>query len=511
MMTLSLGAGDALPQDSQPQSTSEAPGSAVAVLTTGPAGAAARRRVPPVVMVLVAATFTVILNETILTNAVPPLMAYFGISPRAAQWLSSVFMLTMAALIPVTGWFLQRVTTRTAYAVSMITFCVGTVIGAVAPSFAVLLVGRVVQASGTAVMMPLLMTTLMTVVPERDRGRVMGTVTLAMSCAPAMGPTVSGLIMELGSWRIIFVFMLPVAIAVAVLGLRHLENVGETQQVSMSWTSVLLAALGFGGFLFGLSEAGAMNAATVGLVIATGVLLVAAFAGLQVRLARTASPLLDLRTLRHRTFRVSLVVLAAAHVAFLGSMFLLPLYLQNSRHLSELETGLLVMPGGLAMGLLGPPVGRLYDRYGARVLVIPGSAVAAVALVVLSQIGHHTPYAMVLGAHVVLMSSLAVVLTPVFTVGLSDLPDDLYSHGSSLFGTVMQVAGATGTALLVVITQVRQSHLVRIGLPSADAFVAGLRWAFATGAIVAAVTAVLGALLPRGVTMTAADTAPPAV
>src|SRR6185369_12650980 len=215
-----------------------------------------RARIPLVVKLLVIATFTVILNETIMTNAVPRLMVDFAISPRAAQWLSTVFMLAMAALIPVTGWFLQRVTTRVAYAVAMATFCVGTTIGALAPVFAVLLVGRVVQAAGTAVMMPLLMTTLMTVVPERDRGRVMGTVTMAMSCAPALGPAVSGLILQLGSWRLIFVFMLPIAAVVGVAGLRQLENVGETRESPVSWISVTLAAAGFGGLLFGLSEAG---------------------------------------------------------------------------------------------------------------------------------------------------------------------------------------------------------------------------------------------------------------
>jgi DHA2 family lincomycin resistance protein-like MFS transporter len=457
----------------------------------------ARGRTPLVVKLLVGATFTVILNETIMTNAVPRLMVDFDISPRAAQWLSTVFMLTLAALIPVTGWFLQRVTTRTAYGVAMATFCVGTVIGAVAPIYPVLLVGRVIQAAGTAVMMPLLMTTLMTVVPERDRGRVMGTVTMAMSCAPALGPAVSGVILQLGSWRLIFVFMLPIAAVVGLGGLRLLENIGETQATPVSWISVVLAAAGFGGFLFGLSEAGALNSVYVGLIIAGGLALVAAFVGKQLRLQRVGSPLLDLRTLNHRTFSVSLLLLAAVDMAFLGSMFLLPLYLQDTRHLSSLETGLLVMPGGLAMGALGPPVGRLYDRYGARPLVIPGAACSVVALGTLSQLGAHTPYLLVLAAHIVLMASLAAVMTPVFSVGLGDLPADLYAHGSSLFGTIMQVSGAIGTALLVVISQARQTSLIHAGVASAEATVGGLRWAFAGGAACAIATTLLGLLLPR--------------
>ncbi|WP_278256358.1 MFS transporter [Nocardioides convexus] len=191
---------------------------------------------------LVAATFVVILNETIMVNAVPRLMTDFEITSTTAQWALTVFMLTMAAVIPVTGWFLQRVTTRTAYATAMITFSTGTLVAALAPTFGVLLVGRVVQAGGTAVMMPLLMTTLMTVVAAEDRGRVMGQVTLAMSCAPALGPAVSGVLLHMGSWRLIFVAVLPIAVLVGFFGHRALENVGETTASPVS-----LAERGAGG------------------------------------------------------------------------------------------------------------------------------------------------------------------------------------------------------------------------------------------------------------------------
>src|ERR1700710_1313077 len=173
---------------------------------------------------LVLATFIVILNETIMINAIPRLMGEFAVSARSAQWLSTSFMLTMAVVIPVTGWFLQRVTTRTAFATAMTVFCAGTLLAALAPAFPVLLGARVVQASGTAVMMPLLMTTLMSVVPEHERGRVMGNVTLAMSVAPALGPAVSGVVLQWLSWRWMFGIVLPIALLVTVLGMRRLHN-----------------------------------------------------------------------------------------------------------------------------------------------------------------------------------------------------------------------------------------------------------------------------------------------
>jgi MFS transporter, DHA2 family, lincomycin resistance protein len=456
-------------------------------------------RTPLVIKLLVAATFVVILNETIMINAIPRLMADFDITPRSAQWLSTVFMLTMAAVIPLTGWFLQRVSTRTAYAVAMATFSAGTALAAVAPTFEVLLAGRVIQAGGTAVMMPLLMTTLMTVVPESDRGRVMGQVTLAISCAPALGPAVSGVILELGSWRLIFAFVLPVAALVAFAGMRQLEDVGEPQVSSVSWLSVVLAASGFATLVYGLSEIGNGSAGSVAALIGAGVLLVGAFVAYQLRLQRSDSPLLDLRTLKHRTYAVSLLLMSAGFMAFLGSMILLPLYLQDLRGLSSLQTGLLVMPGGLAMGLLGPQVGKLYDRLGSRPLVIPGSIGMVVALGVLSRVDVDTPYWLILGFHVALMACLAAIFTPVFTLGLGDLPPQLYSHGSSLLGTLQQVAGAVGTAVLVVVMENRSEHLASTGSAPAEAFVGGLQWAFVVGAVIGIAVIVLSLLLPSRV------------
>ncbi|WP_183100412.1 MDR family MFS transporter [Nocardioides pelophilus] len=461
--------------------------------------AATPGKTPLVIKLLVAATFVVILNETTMINAIPRLMVDFDIDYRAAQWLSTVFMLTMAAVIPLTGWFLQRVTTRTAYAVAMSTFFAGTALAAAAPLYEVLLAGRVVQAVGTAVMMPLLMTTLMTVVAERDRGRVMGQVTLAISVAPALGPAISGVILDLGSWRMIFVVMLPIAAGVGLAGMRQLENVGEPQVSSVSWLSVVLAASGFATLVYGLSEIGAGSWTGPVLIVGAGALLVGAFAAYQLRLQRTDVPLLDLRTLKHRTYAVSLLLMAAAFMAFLGSMILLPLYLQNVRGLSELQTGLLVMPGGIAMGLLGPQVGKVYDRFGSRVLVIPGSIGMVLALAALSRIGADTPYVLILGLHVVLMGCLAAIFTPVFTIGLGDLPPTLYSHGSSLLGTLQQVAGAIGTATLVVVMDVRSDDLLDSGATKADALLGGLQWALAVGAIIGLVVIALSLLLPSKV------------
>lgn len=460
--------------------------------------AVAARRTPTVVRLLVLSTFVVILNETIMINAIPRLMDAMGITEQSAQWVSTAFMLTMAAVIPITGWFLQRVTTRQAYAIAMGVFLTGTVLSAVAPIFEVLLLGRIVQAVGTAVMMPLLMTTLMMVVPDYDRGRVMGNVTLAISVAPALGPAVSGLILQFGSWRLLFVVVMPIAALVTVSGLRKLENVSEPQVSSIDWFSVGLAGLGFGGLVYGLSQFGEADGKAglgIGIVIA-GLTTITVFVLRQLSLQRSSAPLLDLRTLTHRTYALGLGIMAVAFLVMLGTMILLPLYLQNLRGLSALQTGLLVMPGGLAMGLLGPTVGKLFDRFGSRPLVVPGSIAIVLAVGGLTQVSMTTPYWQLLGLHVLLMLSLAAMFTPVFTLSMGALPHQLYSHGSSMLGTLQQVAAAFGTALVVTVMSARSGQLVTDGVPAVSAQLSGMRLAFVVVAAIALVTIAIAVLLP---------------
>lgn len=457
-------------------------------------------RTPAVIRLLVLATFVVILNETIMINAIPRLMTDLNVTEQAAQWLSTAFMLTMAAVIPVTGWFLQRVTTRRAYATAMGVFLLGTALATVAPVFEVLLLARIVQASGTAVMMPLLMTTLMTVVPERDRGRVMGNVTMAISVAPAMGPAVSGLILQLGSWRLLFAAVLPIAAVITWRGLARLENVGEPQPGTIDWFSVGAAAVGFGSLVYGLSRFGTGGAAVPAAIVLAGLAAIAVFAVRQLRLQRRDVPLMDLRVLRHPTYALSLVVMSLGFMAMLGAMILLPIYLQNLRGLSPLETGLLMMPGGLAMGLLGPTVGRLFDRFGGRKLIIPGAMGIVLALAGYTQISMTMPYWQVLGLHALLMVSLAVTFTPVFTLGLGALPPHLYSHGSSMLGTLQQVAAALGTALVVTVMAGRAETRIAEGVAQTLARLDGMRLAFVIAAALSLVTVAIAFLLPKQAT-----------
>lgn len=470
------------------------------------AAAAEQKAGYSVVAWLVAATFVVILNETIMMNAIPRLMIEFAVDARMAQWLSTAFMLTMAVVIPVTGWLLQRVTTRQAFTLAMTVFSIGTALAAVAPVFWMLIAGRIVQAAGTAVMMPLLMTTLMSVVPEHDRGRIMGRVIMAISVAPALGPAVSGVVLEFTSWRWLFGLVLPIAIGMLIAGLRRLTNVGEVSVHTVDIASIVISALGFGTAVYGLSLVGGPHVRLGAFgqhasihplwFIAVGSLVVGLFVWRQIVLQRVNTPLLDLRTLKHGTFTLGLLLMVVAFMGFMGSMIVLPIYLQELRGLTSLQTGLLMIPGGLAMGLSGPRIGHLFDEFGARPLIVPGALAVTGALAVLTQVTVTTPVILILAAHMVFMAGLAALFTPVFTLSLNSVPEHLYSHASSLLGTTQQVAGAIGTAIVVTVMSWRTAELAEQGASPTAAAVGGTQWAFIAGAVLSIGIIVLAFVIP---------------
>lgn len=447
-----------------------------------------------IISTLLVATFVVILNETIMNVALQRLMVDLQVDAPTVQWLSTGFMLTMAVVIPTTGFILQSLSTRAVFMLAMGLFAGGTALAAVAPGFEILLLARIVQAGGTAIMLPLLMTTILTLVPLAKRGAVMGNVSIAISVAPAMGPTVSGLILEHFTWRFMFVFVLPVALAALAIGAKYLTNIGETEKTKLDLLSVFLTVPAFGGLVYGLSQIGGGHGGQAGpsagaiAALVIGVAALAVFVMRQVRLQKASAPLLDLGAFNFRMFTVSVLLMVVAMMALFGGVILLPLYLQEVRGLGSLETGLALLPGGLAMGLLGPVIGRLFDKVGPLPLTVTGSILMVVTLWQFSMLDAGTAVAWIVTLHVGLSFGLALLFTPAFTTGLNPLPPHLYSHGSAIMSTTQQVAGAAGTALLVSIFSV---------VSATSGLVAGMSAAFMTATVIALAAVVLSAMMRK--------------
>lgn len=421
-----------------------------------------------------------------------------------AQWLATAFMLVMAIVIPTTGFLMQRFSTRTLFLAAMSTFSLGTLIAGSAPIFALLLVGRVLQASGTAITLPLLTTTILALIPAHRRGATLGTVSIVISVAPAIGPTISGLIVESLSWRFMFFFVLPIALGVIAYAARNLKNVGETNNASLDVLSVIVSALGFGGLLYGFSSAGegsgGWTSAQVLVPLIVGILSLVVFVWRQMTLT---TPLLDLRAFRYSMFTLCVLLNMVLMMALFSAAILLPIYLQTVRQFSPLQTGLMLLPGGVLMGVAAPMIGRIFDRYGPRLLVIPGTLMMAVTIWLFTTLTHETSVITILTIHIIFSASLSMLFTPIFATGLNQLPRNLHSHGSAIVSTLQQVAGAVGTALLVTIMAISNAMYLQSVTTTItpeierDALTVGLHTAFLVATGIALIMLILSLFIRR--------------
>jgi DHA2 family lincomycin resistance protein-like MFS transporter len=341
------------------------------------------------------------------------------------------------------------------------------------------------------------MTTIMTLVPPETRGKTMGDIMMVISVAPAIGPVLSGVILNYLHWRWLFVLVLPFALGGLWLGWRRIENVTTPRDAPLDIASVVLSIFAFGGSVYGISLLGVPPApgqppAWAPLVVGGGAMIV--FVLRQLKLQDSA--LLDLRVFASRNFRVCLLMMVLLMLTLFGTIILLPIYLQNVLGISTLVTGLLLCPGALLMGRLGQKVGGWYDRIGPKKLVIPGVVIVTAVLWAMTLLGTQSRVEYILVGHIIMCIGFALLFTPLFTASLSSVPPQLYSHGSAVLGSLQQVAGAVGVALFIAIMTAQQVKLAASGVVPIEALAGGIRAAFLAGAI-GALFAVACAFLVR--------------
>lgn len=438
------------------------------------------------VLIMILGVFVAILNETLLNVALSKIMDDIGIAPSTAQWLSTGYLLVIGVLIPVTAFLIQRFTTRTLFLAAMGLFTVGTFVAAMAPGFTVLLTGRILQAAGTGLLFPLLTNVVFAMVPIEKRGSAMGTIGIVITFAPAIGPTLSGIVVEHFSWRVLFYGVLPIALLVMLFAYFRLKNVTETTNPKIDPLSLLLSTIGFGGIVYGFSSSGeghggwASNEVIIS--IAMGVASLVLFTWRQLTIAQ---PLLDLRTFKYNIFRMSTVIMMIVMMAMFSAMMLLPIFLQNALGYSPLEAGLVMLPGGIVMGIMSPITGRLFDKFGAKLLALVGLGLVANTLLQFAFITLSTSYSKIMIFNTLLMLGISMVMMPVMTNALNVLPPHLYPHGTAIISTLQQVAGAVGTALLVSIMTSTSSRYMENTLTTNDgaalqnlAMIAGMKNSF---------------------------------
>ncbi|BCW70709.1 DHA2 family efflux MFS transporter permease subunit [Arthrobacter sp. NicSoilB8] len=406
-----------------------------------------------IIGLLMVSAFVVLLNEMMLGVALPTLIVDLSITPTTGQWLTTGYLLTLAVLIPATGFVMRRFHLRTIFLGSMSLFTIGTLIASLAPGFGVLFAGRIVQAVGTAVFVPLLITTTMRLVPAVRRGRMMALVTAVPAVAPAVGPAVAGFVLSQLSWRWLFILMLPIAVVTVALGAAKLKNLTVPEQVTLDVPSLLLSIVGFGGLVFGLASIGESVSGHAPMPayipILVGLAGVGAFVYRQVRLQKYRDAFLDMRIFQSRFYVLPTLVMVFVAMNAFGVVLVLPLVLTAVLGLSTLQLGLFLFPGGAMIALVSALGGKVYDRVGPRPLAIPGSILWAASIWFLTTINENTSLWTVLLVYLVLTGTQALMWAPMTTAALSSLRTDLYPHGTAAFATVQQLAGAAGGAVLI--------------------------------------------------------------
>lgn len=460
--------------------------------------------VKPIIVSLVIGAFFAILNETLLNIALTTLMKEFSITVTEAQWMATGFMLMMGIVIPASAVLLQWFTTRQLFLATMTIFTLGTTICAIAPTFSILIAGRFLQAIGTGLLVPIIFNTFLLIYPPHRRGAVMGVIGFVIMFAPAIGPTLSGIIVQYLGWRFLFITVIPFSLFSIVFAYKYLVNVSEVTKPKIDFISLFLSTLGFGGVVFGFSSAGEKEASFLDPVVFSsiiiGVISLAIFCWRQLRLK---DPMIDIRVFRYPMFSFGVVAFFIIIMIMFASEIILPIYMQGPLGLAASTAGLILLPGSLLNGLLSPLMGHLFDQYGPKRLMLPGSIFMVITMFVFSRLDLNTSPIVIIIAYIVLMVSVSAMLMPAETNGLNQLPKHLYPHGTAVVSTFQPVAGAIGVSAFISIMNARQASVLQ-SLPDrndplaiAQAHVSGIEFVYFIGLFFALIVFVMSFFVYR--------------
>lgn len=401
-----------------------------------------------IVGILLAASFVTILNQTLIIIAIPPIMGDFQINPSSAQWLTTAFMLTNGILIPITAFFIEKFSSKYLLVTALSIFSVGTFLGGIAPNFTILLLARIIQAVGAGIMMPLMQTVILTLFPPEKRGSAMGMVGLVTGFAPAIGPTLAGWLIVYFSWRSLFYAVLPISLIVLVLSIFIMKNVTEQKQVKMDVMSVIFSTFGWGGLLYGFSIAGTAGWMSMQVVLAIGIGAVALVIFI-LRQLKLEQPMLEFRVFNSPIFAITTILSVLVFAIMVGTQTLLPIYAQDIAKYTALESGLMLLPGALIMGFMSPITGKVFDKFGGRWLSIVGFTFITVALLLYVNLSSQSSIIWIASIFAIMMIGISMMMMPLMTAGINDLPPHLIAHGTAMNNTIRMVGGSIGTAILV--------------------------------------------------------------
>ncbi|KYG91982.1 multidrug MFS transporter [[Bacillus] sp. KCTC 13219] len=449
----------------------------------------------PIMTALLVAGFVGLFSETALNIALGELSQLFQVNPTTIQWLATGYFLTLGILVPVTGILMQKFTTRQMFIASLVLSIVGTVIAALAPVFSVLLAARVIQAAGLAIILPLTQNVIFTIYPANKRGGAMGVMGLVILAGPAFGPTLAGMILDVSSWHWIFWVTVPFLLFSLVFGYVYIPNLNEVQRLSIDSLSVILSTIGFGGIVYGVSVGGEFGwtSLTVISILLVGFIALILFA---IRQLKMEHPMLNLTAFKYPMFVLGLVMNMIVFLNMLSMLVILPMYMQISLLVSAFVTGLVLLPGSLLNCILAPTIGRLFDKYGPRAVITPGTVLVVIGYALYAMYGTETALWLMIITHMIMMLGIGMVLASVQTNTLNALPRQNYPDGIAITQTSQQVSGAIGIAVMVALFSAKQNSLLEnIGLSEATA--AGSSFVFKISLGLAVINIVLSLFMKK--------------
>ncbi|WP_428911505.1 DHA2 family efflux MFS transporter permease subunit [Niallia sp. Krafla_26] len=430
--------------------------------------------------ILMLGAFIGLFGETALNMALTNIMEQFTIEASTAQWLTTGYLLTLAILVPISALLMKWFSTRQLVIGGLVISLLGALLAAASPSFALLQTGRVVQAVGTGIIMPVMVSVLLIIFPVHKRGVVMGIMGLVITLGPALGPTLSGVVISALSWNYIFWFSAIFYVLLTLAAFVKIENVGEITKPKIDVLSIVLSTVGFGGVIYGLaSMAGApFTEPIVWAPLLIGMIALVLFG---IRQNSMEKPMINLSVFKQPMFTLGTAMMFLSILVILSTGILLPMYLKGSLLFSAAVAGLLLLPGNAVNVIMSPIVGSLFDKIGPKKLVLTGSIIVLIGnLIFVTSISATTPAWQIIVAFMVLFFGLTMVTIPAQTNGLNALPRELYADGSAAMNTLNQVAGAAGTAIAITLLTAGSTSFAGAtpGAAEGEILAAGVKYAF---------------------------------
>lgn len=437
-----------------------------------------------VVIVILSAAFLFSFSQFLLITAYPTIMDEFDVNATQVQWLTTAFLLTTIVFIPMTGYLSNIFSSKTLVVFSLSCLVIGTVIGGWSPNFGTLVLSRVVQAIGAGIILPLVQTILLTVFPNERKGFAMGLLGAVVNVAPASAPSLSGIIIDFFNWRSLHWVILPLVITTLTLAIFVMRNVLEKQKAKLDFLSIILSAVGFSFFIFGLSNISVIGFTNILVIvpILIGVMSLILFIRRQLILSL---PVLNIKLFCNSTFRLAMILIFINMMLLLSAETILPMFAQDVLGTSAFLSGFLLLPGTILLSVLTIVSGNLYDRYGGKRISMIGFAFTSISLILLNTVSMESSPYWIMIHFCLFMIGFGFTLMPLVTVSMSALDDTDISHGSAIVNTVRQFAMTFGIIVTTTIISTTTSIMD-------TSYKIGTYWGTTYAFIVMAILALIG-------------------